>query len=209
MGALHSRLDYPYGVFGRKNDPSADIAPDSTSSQASGSGKGRPTPTRKEAEARNRRPLVVNDRKEARARQRRANAEARTKMDEAMRTGDDRHMPNQHRGPQKRFARDYMDARWSVGEFFLPIALVFVVLMFVVSNQPQLAFPLLMILYGLIFLGLIDAIIAGRRIRRRLLERYSESEVKGIRRYAAICAFQLRATRMPKPQVKRGQYPTL
>lgn len=184
-------------------------APTDESSEARASGKGRPTPTRKEAEAKNRRPLVTNDRKAARAKQRSANQQARIQMDQAMRTGDERHMPAQHRGPQRRYVRDYVDARWSLGEFFLPIAMVFLVMTFVWGSQPQWALPLLLILYGIVAIALIDAVLLGRRIRAKLTERYGKENLqRGIVMYAVLRAFQLRPTRMPKPQVKRGEYPT-
>lgn len=200
-------------VLGRKKDDDSTSlpTPDSGESDEQGAvGKGRPTPKRREAEAKNRRPLVVNDRKAAKAQQRKANMEARAKMDQAMRTGDERHMPAQHQGSQRRYVRDYVDARWSLGEFFLPIALIFVVLVLVFGNNPQFAFPLLVLLYGIVFVALIDAILLGRRLRKKLVERYGKENLqRGIVMYAVLRAFQLRATRMPKPQVKRGEYPAL
>lgn len=47
-----------------------------------------------------------------------------------MQTGEEKYLPVQHKGPARRFARDYIDARWTLGEFFLPIALLVVLVMF-------------------------------------------------------------------------------
>jgi len=212
-------------VLGRKKDqtapevvPQAQDAPASTISSAdvetaaggvTSSGKGRPTPRRREAESKNRRPLVVNDPKAARAAQRKANAEARQRMNEAMVTGDEKHLPAQHRGEQRRYIRDYVDARWSLGEFFLPIAFVFVIATFVFGNDARFALPLLLALYGLVGVAVVDAVLVGRRIRKQLTAKYGADRVqKGGVMYAVLRSFQLRPTRMPKPQNKRGEYPS-
>ena len=76
------------------------------------SGKGHATPSRKEREAANKRPLVPSDRKEA-ARMERARAnEERNKARIGLAAGDERYLPMRDRGPQKKFARDFVDARY-------------------------------------------------------------------------------------------------
>ncbi|WP_454294587.1 DUF3043 domain-containing protein [Salana multivorans] len=203
-------------MLGRKKDQTPEVvtqaqdAPASTisSDDVAAGGKGRPTPKRREAEAKNRLPLVVNDPKAARAAQRKANAEARARMNEAMVTGEDKYLPAQHRGEQRRYIRDYVDARWSLGEFFLPIAFVFVILTFVLGNDPRFALPLLLGLYALVAVAVVDAIFVGRRIRKQLAAKFGAEKVqKGTIMYAVLRSFQLRPTRMPKPQNRRGQYP--
>ena len=201
-------------MLGRKKDtadtppaPSSTISADDVG-QTDVLGKGRPTPTRKEAEAKNRRPLVQSDPKIAKAEQRKANAEARTRMNEAMVTGDERYLPLQHRGPQRRFIRDYIDARWSIGEFFLPIAFVFVIGTFLVGSRPELAFPLIIALYSIVAIAIADAVLVGRRVRKRLGAKFGADKLqKGGIMYAVMRSFQMRPTRMPKPQVKRGEFP--
>lgn len=195
-------------MLGRKKDQTPQTVTPPESAVVEEAGKGRPTPKRREAEAKNRRPLVANDPKAARAAQRKANAEARQRMNEAMVTGEERYLPAQHRGEQRRYIRDYVDARWSLGEFFLPIAFVFVILTFVLGSDPRFAVPLLLGLYGLVAVAVIDAIFVGRRIRKQLAAKYGPGGVqKGTIMYAVLRSFQLRPTRMPKPQNRRGQYP--
>ena len=87
-------------------------------------GKGRPTPKRKrEAEAANKRPLVsISDRKGAT----RAQADDRKKQRnleyEAMQQRRrEAHAAQGPAGPQRRFIRDVVDARWNLGEFVLPV----------------------------------------------------------------------------------------
>ena len=111
-------------------------------------GKGRPTPRRKTAEAANRRPLVPQDRKAAAKDARAAQRAERDKQYAAMQTGDERYMPAKDKGPVRRYIRQYVDARWSLGELFLPVAIVMLLLnMLLTSVSPELAFLGLVVLY--------------------------------------------------------------
>src|SRR5690625_6216887 len=84
-------------------------------------------PKRAEANARNRRPLFPKNRGTARKSQRQVNASIRERQRQALLSGDERGMPVRDRGPVRRWVRDYVDARWNIGECFLPGALVVVV----------------------------------------------------------------------------------
>ena len=44
-----------------------------------------------------------------------------------MAAGDPKYLPARDKGPQKKYVRDYVDARWSLGEVLLPM-LVLVIL---------------------------------------------------------------------------------
>jgi hypothetical protein len=193
-------------VFGRKKEAST---PQETIDQASAAqprdGKGAPTPRRKDQEAARKRPLVPNDRKAARDANRLAQADQRVKMREAMNTGDERYLPFRDKGPQKRFVRDFVDARWVLGEFLIVFALIFVILSFVRNLNVQ-AF----ILVGFwVLLGLVavDAFILGRQLKKRLAAKFGEVE-RGAVWYGVMRGLQLRRMRLPKPQVKRGEYPS-
>ena len=109
-------------VFNKKED--ADQEPVGKKAAEPTAGKGRPTPKRKDAQAQNLRPLVPKDReasrKAAKARMReRENAEY-----DAMQKGDINHMPKSERLPWRIYIRDYVDARFNLGEFFIPVAFV-------------------------------------------------------------------------------------
>ncbi|HLR28841.1 MAG TPA: DUF3043 domain-containing protein [Ruania sp.] len=174
-------------------------------------GKGRPTPKRKEVEARNKRPLVPNDRGAAKRAQRAKMADARRKMDQAMITGEDRYLPQQHKGPARRYLRDYVDARWSMGEAFMPLAALIVVVLLAASFLKMPAQVVMGAFYGLyivMFIALVDAVLLGYRVRRKAQERFGESARKGAVMYVVMRAFQIRRTRLPKPQVKRGDFPS-
>lgn len=166
--------------------------------------KGVPTPTRREQEAARKRPLVANDRKEARKRQRQRIAEDRAKMRQAMETGEEKYLPTRDRGPQKRFARDYVDARTGVGEWLLIIVLVFLFASFVMTEQARtmVAFSL----WAVMFAVVVECWWVGRQVRKRIEATFGVGQMeKGIRFYAAMRALQVRRLRLPKPMVSRGE----
>ncbi len=80
--------------------------------------------------------------------------EARARATAGMAAGDARYLPVRDKGPQKRYARDVVDARWSVGALLLPVMGVVVVLTFVLPNLS--AIPLLSI-YVFVIAAIIDA----------------------------------------------------
>ncbi|WP_311836295.1 DUF3043 domain-containing protein [Cellulomonas fimi] len=174
-----------------------------------GAGKGRPTPKRKEAEAANKRPLVPTDR---RAAAKSARAAARVQRDlefRAMQTGDERHLPAKDRGPVRRYLRDHVDARWNLGEFFLPVALVFVVLTFALGRYPQLLALLTVVLYGIVLLTILDAYLMWRGLKKKLVAKFGgDARQRGLAMYAVMRAFQLRRARLPRVRTKQhGHYP--
>ncbi|WP_211489784.1 DUF3043 domain-containing protein [Georgenia thermotolerans] len=172
-------------------------------------GKGRPTPKRKEAEAQNRRPLVVNDRKEAKRRAREVRNEAYMRQRQAMITGDERYLPVRDKGPVRRYARDYVDARWSIAEFFMPFALLMIVAMMFAGRFPQFAEIMVLGMYAVLLVAIADSLIMVFFLKRRLRAKFGDKAIApwtGF--YAFGRSFYWRRLRQPKPQVKRGQYPS-
>ena len=122
-----------------------------------------------------------------------------------MMTGDEKYLPARDKGPRRRFIRDTVDARWNIGEFMLPIMLIVLLLSFVRTSWALLA-------------GLRARLRPDpRRHRRRPAHvaphapqdrgASSAAPEKGDAWYAIMRAFQMRRTRMPKPQVARGEHP--
>jgi len=169
--------------------------------------KNRPTPKRRDQEAARKQPLVVTDRKAAKDRDKEKRREALARQRQAMVTGDDAHLPARDKGPERRFIRDYVDARWSVGEVVLPIMVIVLALSFLRTSWALMT--VFFLTYGLIAVAIVDAVLMWRRIKARLIAKFGVGHVpQGATMYAVMRAFQLRPTRMPKPQVKRGDYPT-
>ena len=84
--------------------------------------KGKATPKRKDAVAATKvnsitAPVTKADRSKNRSALKAARVEARA----AYMRGDESAMPARDRGPVKRFVRDYVDSRRSLGEYFLPL----------------------------------------------------------------------------------------
>ena len=184
-----------------------ELAATTTVQDARPGAKNRPTPKRSVQEAARRQPLVVTDRKAAKDRDKLKRKEGLARQRQAMVTGDDAHLPARDKGPERRYIRDYVDARWSVGEVVLPVMVLVLLLSFLKTSWALMT--VFILTYGLIALAIVDAFLMWRRIKGRIAERYGEGSVpQGGAMYAVMRAFQLRPTRMPKPQVKRGAYPS-
>ncbi|MGI9824554.1 DUF3043 domain-containing protein [Agromyces sp. Marseille-Q5079] len=168
-------------------------------------GKGVPTPSRAEQEAARKRPLVPNDRKEATKAAKAKEAEARERARIGMAAGDERYLPMRDRGPQKKFVRDYVDARFSIGEILIPVMFAVIILTFIPNAQVQ-AIGILA-LWSFFLIAIVDVVILGQMLTRKLRAKYGE-KAERVRWYAAMRALQLRMLRLPKPQVRRGQYPS-
>lgn len=166
-------------------------------------GKGRPTPRRKDREAELKRPLVSNNRKEAKAKV----AAQRERARLGLANGEERFLPQRDKGPQRKWARDYVDARLNFGEFLIPVMFAVILATFLPSLEAQ--FIAIAVLWGFFLLTVLDSIWVGNRVRKGLREKYGIDNVEtGVRWYSAMRALQMRGLRLPKPQVKRGEKPS-
>lgn len=201
----------------KKNRPTEDVTPQPVPEVAPELDHGDPrrktgpTPRRNDVVASNKVPLVVDDRRAAAKAQR---AELRKQRDieyQAMLSGDERHLPYRDKGPVKRFVRDWVDARHNLGEIFLFFALVMMVVLFVtplIENDP-LTLVLMLFLYGVVLVTIADGFLLWRKLRKALVAKFGEGiDLKAQRWYAVTRAYQIRRARLPKPQVKHGEYPS-
>jgi hypothetical protein len=167
-------------------------------------GKGRATPTRAEQEAARRRPLVANT-KEAKAAARAELRERRERAQAGMAAGEDKYLPARDKGPQRRWVRDYVDAGWHLGEWVM--ALMVVVILISLGPVEWATYGFLG-LWIYIILAVGDMILLANRVKRKVAAKFGKERLeKGLGWYAAMRALQMRFMRLPKPQVKRGQYP--
>lgn len=186
-----------------KTDSSAqyDLNSDSISSS-----KGRATPTRREREQANLRPLVSSDRKAGNKASRAKMNEQREKARIGMANGDEKYLPMKDKGVQRRFIRDYLDARWSVGELIIPVMFLVIILTFI--NNTALQTVAIFGLWGFFLIAVIDCIVVGVIIQRKLAAKFGADKIQGGNRwYTAMRALQMRRMRLPKAQVKRGTFP--
>lgn len=169
-------------------------------------GKGRPTPSRKAAQAARAQPLVGDRRRKLTKEEKAKMAGAREQARLGMAAGDERFLTPRDKGPQRRYVRDFVDARTGVGEWMIPVMGLVLVLTFVPNYTVQ-TFSVFFI-WGFLVLAILDAVFLGRQLKKRLGAKFGEDKIQpGYRWYAAMRGLQLRVLRLPKPQVKRGNYP--
>ncbi|GAA2491276.1 DUF3043 domain-containing protein [Streptomyces gobitricini] len=168
--------------------------------------KGRPTPKRSEAQTQRRRAQTVpTDRKQAMRRQREARRADLARQRQALAGGDERYLPARDKGPVRRFVRDFVDSRFCVAEFFLPLAVVILIL----SSLPNTQLKNIAMLLWLAVIALIvmDSVGIWLRLKKQLNTRFPNEPKRGAVAYGLMRTLQLRRLRLPKPQVKRGERP--
>ena len=116
-------------------------------------------------------------------------AQERMRQRAALETGDERGLPARDKGPQKRWVRDYVDARTGIGEWLMPVVFAYVLLMFIPGREAQLI--LMISLYALVALVLIESFLVSRHIKKGLTERFGTPE-SGTGFYGIMRALQFR-----------------
>lgn len=119
-----------------------------------------------------------------------------------MRRGEEWALPAKDQGPVKALARNYVDSRRRVSEFYMYSLIVLLLLLFLRNSAVQtFMLPVLILMVVVI---LLDGFLIGRRLKALAAERYPGQSTRGITVYAAMRAMQLRKIRVPKPTVKPG-----
>ena len=157
--------------------------------------KDRPTPTRREAEAaRRQRVNRTLSKKEARAEAARQNRAARMRSTVA-----------RDATPEKALLRDYVDARFNIGEFLLPSLVVILALSFLNTVMPRITVISTIVMYLFILAVLFDGYVMWRGYKRVLAERLPGTPTRGLLMYGMNRMIQIRRFRIPAPRVKRGE----
>jgi hypothetical protein len=172
---------------------------------AAEAGKGRPTPKRSEAEARRRQP-ITGSRTAAAPRTREEKARARTdratKYD-AMKRGETWALNPRDRGPARALARDYVDSKRRVSEYYMYVLVILLAGIFLRNTVlPALISPLVLVLVIVI---LIDSQLIRRSLNKLVAERLPGESTRGLTMYAVMRALQIRRFRVPAPRVQPGQ----
>ena len=175
--------------------------------------KGRPTPKRREATQKHH-SLAPIKTKEEKKRAREAAKSARTAARAAYMRGDESALPARDRGPARKFVRDYVDSRRSVGEFFLPIIFVVLILTMIPTGTtknaeglPQVPMTQVIsigIMYSVLLVSVLDGIRLSRKIKKAVSAKFPGTSLKGLGMYGWLRSTQMRRMRAPKPQVKAG-----
>jgi Protein of unknown function (DUF3043) len=166
--------------------------------------KGRPTPKRSEAERKRRQP-IAGSRAPAAPRTPEDKAKARTDRSrryEAMKAGEAWALNPRDRGPAKALARDYIDSKRRVSEFYMYILVVLLAAVFIRNKTEQTyVSPLILVLVLII---VVDAQIIKRQLGKLVRERLPGESTRGLTMYSVMRALQIRRFRMPAPRVKPG-----
>jgi hypothetical protein len=181
-------------LFRRNPEPAAASEPTPVTPPGPASKKDRPTPSRKEAEAARR----------ERVNKTLTNREARRVAARQARSERMRRLGERERSPEKALMRDYVDARFSLGELLLPAVAVILATTVLGSAWPSLAIITTLLMYVFILAVIADVFLMWRGFKRVLAERMPNTPTKGLLSYGMTRSTQIRRFRMPPPRVKRG-----
>lgn len=119
-----------------------------------------------------------------------------------MRRGENWALPRKDQGPVRALARDYVDGRRSVSEYYMFGVLVLVVLLFLPALRKSAAidYAVLLILAVIV----VESILVSGRVIKLAQQRFPGESTRGLRMYVAIRNTQFRRLRMPTPRVKPG-----
>jgi hypothetical protein len=179
----------------RRNSQPATPEPTTTLESAPTGKKDRPTPTRKEAEAaRRQRMNTTLSKKQSRA------AASRQSRSERMKTISAREAV-----PEKVLMRDYIDARFNLGEFLLPSVVVILAVTLLGSYWPAVTLIATMAMYLFILGVFVDGYLMWRGFKKVLAKRLPKASPKGLLMYGMTRSTQIRRFRSPAPRIKRGE----
>lgn len=154
-----------------------------------------PTPSRREAEAaRRQRVTQTYTKRESRALSSKQNRSDRMRA-----------MAARDNTPEKALMRDYVDARFSIGEVLLPALVLILAISFLNSVFPQAAVIGTVVMYLYVLLVIGDLYVMWRGFKKVLATRLPGTSTRGLLFYGANRAIQIRRFRIPAPRVKRGE----
>jgi len=180
-------------LFRRNSQPAPE--PTATVESTPTGKKDRPTPTRKEAEAaRRRRMSTTLSKKESRA------AAGRQSRSDRMRAISAREAT-----PEKVLMRDYIDARFNIGEFLLPSVVVILAVTVLGSYWPRVTLIATLAMYLFILAVFVDGYLMWRGFKKVLAARLPKTSPKGLMLYGMTRSTQIRRFRSPPPRIKRGE----
>jgi hypothetical protein len=166
--------------------------------------KGAPTPKRSEAQANRRLPYQApTDRKAAAQQSRQRERSERVRRSEALQRGENWALPPKDRGPVRALARDVVDARRGIGEYYMVMVVLLVVLLVVPGSRTKVIADIVVVF--LLVVVIAEAWLVGNKVKRLAGQRFPNESTKGVVWYAGSRGIQLRRMRIPKPRVNRGE----
>jgi len=168
--------------------------------------KGRPTPKRSEAERGRRQPLGGPSSRSQGGRKSSSGTPAgktdRAGKYDAMKRGEDWALPQKDKGPVKALARDYVDSKRRLSEYYMYVLFLLLAVVFIRKSQLQnLISPLILVLALVVA---VEGWFTNRRLRQLIAERLPGASTRGVTRYAIMRGLQIRKLRMPAPRIRPG-----
>lgn len=119
-----------------------------------------------------------------------------------MRRGESWALPRKDQGQVRALARDYVDSRRSISEYYMFGVLVLVVLLFLpaLRKSAVIDYAVLLILAVIV----TESILVSGRVIKLAQQRFPGESTRGLRMYVAVRNTQFRRLRMPTPRVKPG-----
>ena len=90
----------------------------------------------------------------------------------------------------------------------LPVMVLVLALTFLGPLVPSVAawttLLVFALVYGLVAAGVLDAFLMWRRTKKAIVAKFGDAPPRGSAMYAVMRAFQMRRSRLPRPQIARG-----
>lgn len=178
--------------------------------------KGRPTPKRSEAERGRKQGITGTPARSQSGRGGSArggsargggarpaeNKADRARRYDAMKRGEDWALQPRDRGPVKALARDFIDSRRRLSEYYMYVMVALIVVLFIRTPAVEKwAEPIALLL---ILFVVVDAYFIRRSLRKLVAARLPGESSRGVTMYAVFRALQIRRMRMPAPRVHPG-----
>jgi hypothetical protein len=166
--------------------------------------KGVPTPKRSEAQANRRQPYQApSDRKAASQQARQRDRVDRARRSEALQRGEQWALPRKDQGQVRALARDVVDSRRGVGEYYMLLVVVLIALLVIPGKSTKIIADIVVVVLLLVIV--VEGWLIGAKVKRLAAERFPNQSTKGVVWYAASRGIQMRRMRIPKPRVNRGE----
>ena len=126
----------------------------------------------------------------------------RARKYEAMKRGEEWALAPRDKGPVKALARDYVDSKRRISEYYMYILLVLLVILLLKNTAlDAIVYPLVLVL---VVVMVVEGFFISRGVKKLAAERYPKESTRGVTRYAIMRALQIRRFRMPSPRIGPG-----
>ncbi|WP_187973899.1 DUF3043 domain-containing protein [Corynebacterium poyangense] len=144
--------------------------------------------------------------KEYRAKEREKSRTARLEAQQRMDAGDERYLLARDKGEERRFTRDWIDSRRFLNNFFMPFALLILIVLFVGNWAPKFASVISTLTMVVLVIFFVEGMVTGRRVNSAVRQKFPGTTATGfgLGFYAFSRMTQPRRWRSPRPRVNIG-----